>query len=42
MSPCSISILQIQLMYWGGIIVDTNGTFKEGPVRVMDSRDLVL
>ena len=24
---------------WGEIIVDTNGTFEEGPVRIMDSRD---
>ena len=27
---------------WGGIDVDTNGTFEEGPVRIMDSRDQVL
>ena len=27
---------------WGGLIVDTNGTFEEGPVRIMDSRDQVL
>ena len=27
---------------WGEIEVDTNGTFKEGPVRIMDSRDQVL
>ena len=27
---------------WGEITVDTNGTFEEGPVRVMDSRDQVL
>ena len=27
---------------WGEIIVDTDGTFKEGPVRIMDSRDQVL
>ena len=24
---------------WGGIIVDTNETFEEGPVRIMDSQD---
>ena len=23
---------------WGEIIVDTNGTFEEGPVRIMDNR----
>ena len=27
---------------WGGIIVDIDGTFEEGPVRIMDSRDQVL
>ena len=27
---------------WGGIVVDTNGTFEEGPVRIIDSRDQVL
>ena len=27
---------------WGGIVVDTDGTFEEGLVRVMDSRDQVL
>ena len=27
---------------WGGIIVDTYGTFEEGPSRILDSRDQVL
>ena len=27
---------------WGELIVDADGTFKEGPVRIMDSRDQVL
>ena len=27
---------------WGEIIVDTNGTFEEGPVCIMDSQDQVL
>ena len=27
---------------WGGIVVDTDGTFEEGPVRIMDSWDQVL
>ena len=27
---------------WGEIDVDTYGTFEEGPVRIMDSRDQVL
>ena len=26
----------------GEITVDTNGTFEEGPVRILDSRDQVL
>ena len=27
---------------WGKIEVDTNGTFKEGPVCILDNRDQVL
>ena len=27
---------------WGGIIVDTDGTFDEGPTCILDSRDQVL
>ena len=27
---------------WGEIIVDTDGTFKEGEIRLLDSRDQVL
>ena len=27
---------------WGGIVVDTDGTFEKGPVRIMDSRDQIL
>ena len=27
---------------WGGITVDTNGTFEKGPVHIFDSRDQVL
>ena len=27
---------------WSKLIVDTNGTFEEGPMRIMDSRDQVL
>ena len=27
---------------WGEIIIDTDGTFEEGPVCIMDSRDQVL
>ena len=24
---------------WGRLIIDVDGTFEEGPVRIMDSRD---
>ena len=27
---------------WGEIMVDIDGTFEEGPMRIMDSRDQVL
>ena len=27
---------------WGGIVVDSDGTFKEGPMRIMDSQDQAL
>ena len=27
---------------WGKIIVDTDGTFEEGPVCILDSRDQIL
>ena len=27
---------------WGELIVDMDGTFEEGPVRIMDSRDQVF
>ena len=27
---------------WGGIVVEIDGTFEEGPIRIMDSRDQVL
>ena len=27
---------------WGDLIVDADGTFKEGPICIMDSRDKVL
>ena len=29
-------------MDWGEITIDTNGTFEEGPVCILDSRDQVL
>ena len=29
-------------MDWGDITVDTDGTFEEGPVLILDSRDQVL
>ena len=27
---------------WGEITVDTDGTFEEGPMHILDSRDRVL
>ena len=27
---------------WGELVIDANGTFEEGPMRIMDSRDQVL
>ena len=30
------------IVNWGEITIDTNGTFEEGPVRIMDYRDQVL
>ena len=27
---------------WGGIVVDIDGAFEEGPMHIMDSRDQVL
>ena len=27
---------------WGEITIDTNGTFEEGPVRILNSQDQVL
>ena len=30
------------VVYWGQIEVDTDGTFEEGPVYIVDSRDQVL
>ena len=33
---------QPHVVDWGQIEVDTNGTFEEGPVRIVDSRDQVL
>ena len=37
MSPCSIHVVD-----WGELIVDVDGTFEEGSMRIMDSRDQVL
>ena len=32
----------VHVVDWGEITIDTDGTFEEGPVRIMDSRDQVL
>ena len=29
----------VHVVDWGEIVVDTDGTFKEGPVRIMDKLD---
>ena len=33
---------QTHIVDWGELIVDADGTFEEGPVRIMDSREQVL
>ena len=30
------------VMDWGELVVDADGTFEEGSIRIMDSRDQVL
>ena len=30
------------IMDWGELVVDADGTFEEGPVRIMDSREKIL
>ena len=30
------------IMDWGELAVDADGTFEEGPMRIMDSQDQVL
>ena len=43
MSPCSGSTLDpTHVVDWGELVVDGDETFKEGPVRIMDSMDHVL
>ena len=32
----------VHVVDWGEITIDTDGTFEEGPMRIMDSRDQVL
>ena len=32
----------IHVVDWEELVVDKDGTFEEGPVRIMDSRDQVL
>ena len=29
-------------MDWGELVVDADGTFEEGPVSILDSRDQVI
>ena len=43
MSPYPRSTPRIRLVVdWGELVVDVDETFKEGPVRIMDSREQVL
>ena len=43
-----VSILQkytldpTQVVDWGELIIDTDGTFEEGPMHIMDSRDHIF
>ena len=30
------------VMYWGELTIDTDGTFEEGPVCILDNREQVL
>ena len=30
------------IVNWGELVVDADGTFEEGPVRIMDNREQVL
>ena len=32
----------IHVVDWGELVVDADGTYEEGPVCIMDSRDQVL
>ena len=32
----------VHVVDWGEIVVDIDGTFEKGPVRIMDNRDQVL
>ena len=33
---------QAHVVDWGELVIDADGTFEEGPVRIVDSRDEVL
>ena len=33
---------QTHIMDWSKLVVDVDGTFEEGPVRIMDSQEHVL
>ena len=41
MSPCSTPY-PTHVMDWGELVIDADGTFEEGSIRIMDSRDQVL
>ena len=33
---------QTHVVDWGELVVEADGTFEEGPMRILDSRDKVL
>ena len=42
-SPCSGNTPDpTQAVDWGELVIDTDRTFEEEPIRIMDSRDQVL
>ena len=32
----------VHVVNWGELVIDVDGTFEEGPMRIMDSREQVL
>ena len=40
--PQKYTLDPTHIVDWGELLVDADGTFEEGPVRIMDSREQVL